>query len=140
MVFLDKNSTKKVYQVLNEILGLGNFNSRLLCKKFGFQQKCILNDLDSSELEQLKNYLSNNYTLDKVLINKMNQDVKKKIDLGTYEGKRHNLGYPVRGQRTLSNGKTQRNLHKSRFYYKSNLFNHVFFKTHQKNLKKKKNQ
>jgi len=33
---------------------------------------------------------------------------KKKIDLGIYQGKRHNLGYPVRGQRTLSNGKTQK--------------------------------
>jgi len=82
MVFLDKNSKKKVYQVLNEMLGLGNFNAKFLCKKFGFQQKCTLNNLDSFELEQLKNYLSNNYILDKVLINKMNQDVKKKIDLG----------------------------------------------------------
>jgi len=97
MVFLDKNSKKKVYQVLNEMLGLGNFNAKFLCQKFGFQQKCTLNNLDSFELEQLKNYLSSNYILDKVLINKMNQDVKKKIDLGTYEGKRHNLGYPVRG-------------------------------------------
>ena len=41
MVFLDKNSNKKVYQVLNEILGLGNYNTKLLCKKFGFQQKPI---------------------------------------------------------------------------------------------------
>merc|ERR1712187_1047694 len=113
-VFLDKNSNKKVYQVLNEILGLGNF-----------------------ELEQLKSYLSSNFALDKSLIAKVNKNVKKKIDLGTYEGKRHNLGYPVRGQRTLSNGKTQRNLHKSRFYYKSNIFNHVYFKNHQKRLKKK---
>jgi len=138
MVFLDKNSKKKVYQVLNDMLGLGNLNARLLCKKFGFQQKCTLNDLDSFELDQLKNHLANNYILDKVLMDKMNQDVKKKIDLGTYEGKRHNLGYPVRGQRTLSNGKTQRNLHKSRFYYKSTLFNHVHFKNQHKNLKKKK--
>jgi len=35
---------------------------------------------------------------------------KKKIDLGIYQGKRHNLGYPVRGQRTLSNGKTQKKI------------------------------
>ena len=138
MVFLDKNSKKKVYQVLNEMLGLGNSNAKFLCQKFGFQQKCTLNNLDSFELEQLKNYLSSNYILDKVLINKMNQDVKKKIDLGTYEGKRHNLGYPVRGQRTLSNGKTQRNLHKFRFYYKSDIFNHVYFKNQQKGLKRKK--
>merc|ERR1712147_402658 len=94
MVFLDKKSKKKVYQALNDLMGLGTYNAKLLCKKFGFQQKCRLQDLDSFELEQLKNHLTNNYIL------------------GIYEGKRHNLGYPVRGQRTLSNGKTQRNLHK----------------------------
>jgi small subunit ribosomal protein S13 len=138
MVFLDKNSNKKVYQSLNEILGLGNFNTKLLCKKFGFQPKCTLKDLDSFELEQLKNYLTSNFTLDKLLIEKINKNVKKKIDLGTYEGKRHNLGYPVRGQRTLSNGKIQRNLHRFRFYYDSDLFSHVYFKKERQSLKKKK--
>jgi len=138
MVFLDKNSKKKVYQVLNEIIGLGDSNSKLLCKKFGFQQKCTLKDLDSFDLEQLKTYLTNNYLLDKGLIESMNKNVKKKMDLGTYEGRRHNLGYPVRGQRTLSNGKTQRNLYKFRFYYDSDLFSHVFFKNQRKSIKKKK--
>merc|ERR1712224_150326 len=138
MVFLDKKFKKKVYQALNEMLGLGSFNARLLCKKFGFQQKCIVKDLDSFQLEQLKNYLLNNYTLNQALVSQMHGNVKKKIDLGTYEGKRHNLGYPVRGQRTLSNGKTQRNLHKFRFYYDSNLFSHVYFKNQRKSLKKKK--
>merc|ERR1739848_910463 len=138
MVFLDKKSKKKVYQVLNNILGLGNYNARLLCNKFGFQQKCRLKDLDSFELEQLKNYLTTNYILDKTLISNTNKNVKKKIDLGTYEGKRHNLGYPVRGQRTLSNGKTQRNLHKFRFYYNADLFSHSFFQNKRKSFKNKK--
>merc|ERR1712224_882559 len=110
----------------------------VLCKKFGFQQKCTLKDLDSFELEQLKNYLTSNFILDKLLVAKVNKNVKKKIDLGTYEGKRHNLGYPVRGQRTLSNGKTQRNLHRFRFYYDSELFNHGFFKNQRKSFKNKK--
>ena len=138
MVFLDKNSNKKIYQALNEILGLGTHNTKLLCKKFGFQQKCTLKDLDSFELEQLKNYLTSNFTLDKLLVAKVNKNVKKKIDLGTYEGKRHNLGYPVRGQRTLSNGKTQRNLHRFRFHYDSDLFSHVYFKKQRQSSKNKK--
>merc|ERR1711937_703978 len=76
--------------------------------------------------------------LDKLLVAKVNKNVKKKIDLGTYEGKRHNLGYPVRGQRTLSNGKTQRNLHRFRFYYDSDLFSHVYFKKQRQSAKNKK--
>ena len=138
MVFLDKKSKKKVYQALNDITGLGNYNAKLLCNKFGFQQKCRLKDLDSFELEQLKNHLTNNYTLGKELTRNMNKDVKKKIDLGTYEGKRHNLGYPVRGQRTLSNGKTQRKLYKFRSYYNSDLVSYVYFKNKRKSIKNKK--
>ena len=138
MVFLDKKSKKKVYQALNDLMGLGTYNAKLLCKKFGFQQKCRLQDLDSFELEQLKNHLTNNYILGKELTRNTNKDVKKKIDLGIYEGKRHNLGYPVRGQRTLSNGKTQRNLHKFRFYYNSDSLSRVHFKNKRKSIKNKK--
>merc|ERR1712061_403702 len=68
----------------------------------------------------------------------INKNVKDKIDLGIYSGKRHNLGYPVRGQRTLSNGKTQRYLHKFRFYYDSHLYSHSFFKNQRKSFKNKK--
>ena len=83
-------------------------------------------------------YLVNNYLLNNLLIQQTNKYVKKKIELSTYQGKRHNLGYPVRGQRTLSNGKTQRNLHKFRFYYNADLFNHSFFKNKRKSSKNKK--
>merc|ERR1739848_945176 len=84
------------------------------------------------------NYLTDNFLLDKLLIGQVNKNVKNKIDLGTYKGKRHNLGYPVRGQRTLSNGKTQRNLHKFRFSYNAELFSHSFFKNKRKSFKNKK--
>jgi len=138
MVFLNNNSEKTIYYNLTSIMGLGSYKSKLICNKFGFQLKSTLKDLDNADLEQLKNYLVNNYVLDNLLTQQTNKYVKKKIDLGTYEGKRHNLGYPVRGQRTLSNGKTQKNLHKFRFYYGSDLFSHNFFKNQRKSKKKKK--
>jgi len=138
MVFLEKNSQKSIYQVLNNFVGLSNSNSKKLCKKFGFQKRCTVKDLDSLDLEYLKNYLTDNFLLGKSLTDQINKNVKNKIDLGTYKGKRHNLGYPVRGQRTLSNGKTQRNLHKFRFYYNAELFSHSFFKNKRKSFKNKK--
>jgi len=138
MVFLNNNSEKSIYYNLTTITGLGSHEAKLICKKFGFQWKSTFKDLENTDLEQLKTYLVNNYVLDTVLTNQMNKYVKKKIDLGTYQGKRHNLGYPVRGQRTLSNGKTQKKLHKFRFYYDSDLFSHNFFKNQRKSKKKKK--
>jgi small subunit ribosomal protein S13 len=138
MVFLNNNSEKSIYYNLTTITGLGSHEAKLICKKFGFQWKSTFKDLENTDLEQLKTYLVNNYVLDTVLTKQMNKYVKKKIDLGTYQGKRHNLGYPVRGQRTLSNGKTQKKLHKFRFYYDSDLFSHNFFKNQRKSKKKKK--
>merc|ERR1712004_463854 len=138
MVFLEKNSQKSIHEVLNNFVGLSNSNSNKICKKFGFQKSCTVKDLDSFDLEYLKNYLTDNFLLDKSLTDQIKKNVKKKIDLGTYKGKRHNLGYPVRGQRTLSNGKTQRNLHKFRFYYNAELFSHSFFRNKRRSFKNKK--
>merc|ERR1712187_337873 len=109
-----------------------------ICQKLGFQRTCRLNNLENADFEQLKHYLDRHYLLNKALIESTNKQVKIKIDLGTYTGKRHNLGYPVRGQRTLSNGKTQRYLHKFRFYYDSQLYSHSFFKNQRKSFKNKK--
>ena len=57
MVLLNKNSKKKVYQILREVKGLNEFNSNYICKKLGFQRTCKLNNLDNEDLEQLKSYL-----------------------------------------------------------------------------------
>merc|ERR1711937_862772 len=61
-----------------------------------------------------------NNTLNFYLKSKAN--IKFKINSGTYEGNRHRLGYPVRSQRSLSNGKSQKRLHKSRLYFKINKY------------------
>jgi small subunit ribosomal protein S13 len=138
MIYLDKNSEQKIYKVLTNIVGLSNTNSRFICNKFGFQRNCTLKNLDILDFEQLRNYLLNNFSLEKLLVENISQNVKKKIDLGIYQGKRHNLGYPVRGQRTLSNGKTQKRLHKFRYHYDSELFTHSFFKNQRKSKNSKK--
>ena len=57
MVLLNKNSKKKVYQILREIKGLNKSNANYICKKLGFQKTCNLSNLENEDLEQLKNYL-----------------------------------------------------------------------------------
>lgn len=128
MVFLNKKSNKKIYQNLINIKGLGESRSKRICKKLGFQDQCTLEDLNSLLGDQLENYLSNNFILEKLVEEQVSQDIHFKIDLGLYRGRRHILGYPVRGQRTLSNGKTQKRTHKARFKYNNKLLSYVFFK------------
>ena len=83
---LNNNSEKSIYYNLTNITGLGSYEAKLICKKFGFQGQSTLNDLENTDLEQLKTYLVNNYMLDNLLTQQMNKYVKKKIDLGTYQG------------------------------------------------------
>merc|ERR1711981_777791 len=84
MVFLDKNSEKKIYRVLTTIVGLSSYNSRYICKKFGFQKECTFKDLDNSDFGQLRNYLTNNFLLEKLL---KEQICKKKNRFGYLSGK-----------------------------------------------------
>merc|ERR1712196_370979 len=129
-------------QALINTIGLNKSTSQFICKKLGFQKKSILGHLDNLELEQLNFFLSTNFRLNDSLTDQTKNNIKTKIDLSTYSGKRHNLGYPVRGQRTLSNGKTQKKLYKFRLYYNSKISNYNFLKNQRqrkkKNLKSKK--
>merc|ERR1712157_207689 len=63
---------------LFNIVGIDSFNSNLICKKFGFQPSCTLKTLESYDLGQLKVYLTNNYSLDNLLVERVNKNVKKK--------------------------------------------------------------
>ena len=139
MVFLNNKSNKKIYQNLINIKGLGESRSKYICKKLGFQDKCTLKDLSNLSADQLKDYLSNKFILGKSVAEQVSKDIHFKIDLGLYVGKRHILGYPVRGQRTLSNGKTQKRMHKARFKYNNKLLSYVFFKN-KRNGKVKSNK
>jgi small subunit ribosomal protein S13 len=74
-------------------------------------------DLNASDQEILKNYLLTNFTIGTKLTNKVSGNINALVDKGLYRGRRHKLGYPVRGQRTLSNGKTQKRLSRSRLQF-----------------------
>ena len=141
MVFSKKNSKKKIIKVLSNILGIGKCRSEYICQKFGYQKKATLIDLDSLELEKLKYYVEQNFITSKLLKKKVSKDIKFLIELGNYKGKRHQLGYPVRGQRTLSNGKSQKRLARQRFFEKNSLYPRYPVKPrkHFGNIKKKKN-
>ena len=118
MFFLDKNSKEKITTILSGILGLGRRRAVFVCRKLGYQQKSTLLDLDVSELDQLTSYVLQNFLINRFLKQKISQNIKSFVELGLYKGKRHQLGYPVRGQRTLCNGKSQKRLSSTRFYGK----------------------
>jgi len=117
ILFLNQviNTKKKLNISLSRIKGLGSQRAQYICKKLGFQEKVTFEDLDTSNIDSLKEYIERNFLVNEQLDRKTSADILFLLDSGTYKGKRHKLGYPARGQRTLSNGKTQRRLSRRRF-------------------------
>jgi small subunit ribosomal protein S13 len=101
------SENKSIYFSLIKVLGIGKFQSFLICKKIGFSLNCKLSTLKPSQIIKLVKFIETakipiNNTLKKyktILIKKLTQ-------IKTYKGIRRLRGLPVRGQRTHTNAKT----------------------------------
>ena len=107
------NINKPVYISLQKVLGLGHFHSVFFCKKLGISLTYKLKNLSKNQLQQL-NYLirTSNVFINSDLQKQKRNSLKLLIDIKSYRGLRKLKGFPVRGQRTRSNGKTAKKLNK----------------------------
>ena len=67
-----------------------------------------MKDLGDAELVALRDYLEGNYKLEGDLRREVAADIRRKVEIGCYEGLRHRRGLPVRGQRTKTNARTRK--------------------------------
>ena len=102
-------NNKPIRIALNSIYGIGPKSSEKICKKLNFNSKFYVNQLTDHQIniliKEIKNYL---FGID--LKKKIQNNIQKLIQINCYKGFRHTYGLPVRGQRTHSNGKTQKYL------------------------------
>ncbi|WP_304986005.1 30S ribosomal protein S13 [Coxiella-like endosymbiont] len=92
---------------LQAIYGVGNSRAVKICKAANIDPTSKIKDLSEVELDALRNEVSK-CTVEGDLRRERSMDIKRKIDLGTYQGIRHRRGLPVRGQRTRTNGRTRK--------------------------------
>eukprot|EP01026_Neomeris_dumetosa_P017311 TRINITY_DN16629_c0_g1_i1.p2 TRINITY_DN16629_c0_g1~~TRINITY_DN16629_c0_g1_i1.p2 ORF type:complete len:135 (-),score=10.24 TRINITY_DN16629_c0_g1_i1:285-689(-) len=98
---------KAVWLALQAIKGVGRDTAKYLCGKLGVGYDVHMNQLTSKHLETLDSYL-NNMTLGSQLDKKVCDDIQRLVRINTTRGWRHFEGYPVRGQRTITNAMTAR--------------------------------
>lgn len=98
---------KSIYFSLTKIFGLGQFQSFLICKKFGLSHNCSLSKLTPDQIIQLIKFIeslslliNSNLKKSKIIL------AKKLVEIKAYKGIRKLKGLPVRGQRTHTNAKT----------------------------------
>jgi small subunit ribosomal protein S13 len=95
---------------LTAIYGIGFKQSAEICNKIGIPYSIKIHQLKDFEIHEISKLLKNKYLIEGDLKKETHLNIKRLIDIGTYRGIRHRSGLPVRGQRTHTNAKTQKQL------------------------------
>ncbi|AFZ52151.1 30S ribosomal protein S13 [Dactylococcopsis salina] len=99
---------KRVETALTYIYGIGLSTSQKILAETGINPDTRAKDLDVNEEAKLRSHIETNYQVEGDLRRAENMNIKRLVDIGTYRGRRHRLGLPVRGQRTRTNARTRR--------------------------------
>jgi small subunit ribosomal protein S13 len=99
---------KRLEISLTYIFGIGRTTSQEVCTATGINQDTRVRDLTDDEVSQLRSYIDQNLKVEGDLRRDIAQDIKRKIEIGCYQGIRHRRGLPVRGQRTHTNARTRK--------------------------------
>ena len=92
---------------LTAILGIGRSRARLICDAAGVRRVAKIKDLSDTEMDKLREQVGK-FAVEGDLRREVSMNIKRLVDLGTWRGKRHRLGLPVRGQRTRTNARTRK--------------------------------
>ena len=108
LVGVDLPREKRVEIALTYIFGMGLTRSHDTLKATGISPDTRVKDLQESELAQLREYIEANYKIEGDLRREIAGDIRRKVEIQSYQGIRHRKGLPVRGQRTHTNARTRK--------------------------------
>lgn len=104
---------KRVEVALTYIYGIGQTRAQQALRDTEVDPDTRVRDLDDESVVKLRQYIENAYTVEGDLRREVADNIKRKIEIGSYQGIRHRLGLPVRGQRTHTNARTRKGPKKS---------------------------
>jgi len=99
---------KRVEIGLTYIFGVGRTTSQNLLAQLEIDQDTKVRDLTDSEVVKIRQFIDGNLTVEGDLRRDIAQNIKRKMEIGSYQGLRHRRGLPVRGQRTHTNARTRK--------------------------------
>jgi len=108
LVGVDLPREKRVEVALTYIFGMGKTRSQETLAATGVSPDTRVRDLGDEELVKLRDYIENNLKVEGDLRREVAADIRRKVEIGSYEGLRHRRGLPVRGQRTKTNARTRK--------------------------------
>ncbi|MEY5146636.1 MAG: ribosomal protein [Actinomycetota bacterium] len=99
---------KRVIIALTYIYGIGPTRSREILKTTSVNENIRVKDLTDDQLVALRDTIEKNFKVEGDLRREVAADIRRKVEIGSYQGIRHRKGLPVRGQRTKTNARTRK--------------------------------
>ena len=105
---VDLPREKRMVIALTYIYGVGPTRAKETLEATGISPDLRARDLGDEDLVKLRNHLEGNYKVEGDLRREVAADIRRKIEIGCYQGLRHRRGLPVHGQRTKTNARTRK--------------------------------
>ncbi|NEP07239.1 MAG: 30S ribosomal protein S13 [Okeania sp. SIO2G4] len=110
---VDLPRDKRIEIGLTYIYGIGLSRSQEILDETGVNPDTRVKDLSDSDIAALRSTVQNNYQVEGDLRRLEAMNIKRLMDIGTYRGRRHRMGLPVRGQQTRTNARTRRGVRRT---------------------------
>jgi small subunit ribosomal protein S13 len=108
LVGVDLPREKRLEIALTYIYGVGRSRALETLKQTGVNADQRVRDLSDEDLVKLRDWIEANYRVEGDLRREVQADIRRKVEIGCYQGIRHRRGLPVRGQRTHTNARTRK--------------------------------
>ncbi|TWP37391.1 30S ribosomal protein S13 [Leekyejoonella antrihumi] len=108
LIGVDLPREKRVEVALTYIFGVGRTRAHETLAATGVNPDTRVRDLSEEELVQLRDHLEASFRLEGDLRREVAADIRRKVEIGSYQGLRHRRGLPVHGQRTKTNARTRK--------------------------------
>ncbi len=99
---------KRLEISLTYIFGIGRTRSQEICTVLDISPDTRVRDLTDDEVARIRNHIEATFKVEGDLRREVQQDIKRKMEIGCWQGLRHRRGLPVRGQRTQTNARTRK--------------------------------
>ena len=105
---VDLPRDKRIEIGLTYVFGIGRSRANHILAALDIDYDTKVRELSDAEVLRIRQFIDANYTVESDLRRDVAQNIKRKIEIGCYQGLRHRRGLPVRGQRTHTNARTRK--------------------------------
>ena len=105
---VDLPREKRLEVALTYIYGVGRPRAHVTLEATGISGDVRVRELTDAQLVELRDYIEDNYKVEGDLRREVAADIRRKVEIGSYQGIRHRRGLPVHGQRTKTNARTRK--------------------------------